>query len=896
VVTVNTLPAGVTISIERAMAADQTTAFPNQGFLASDIEDTFDKVVMLIQQDPFRNLWPPSGDSEIWMTDASGNLVGFPYGTPSKMLGTDGAGNLALLPIPTGGGGGGGGVVTGGGVTVASYDAIRQGGFVPETPGDPLVVTLADRFKGGTFMLGAAGQRDNGGTILVDVLNQCWNRVFSGRLNAGWFYNCPNHHLGDGSGITITATDLMNNPQWIGMPNGGAYPVGTTWAYVALQEALYACFAQGSTPGHVVWNMSAPANRPLWIPAGNMTINQGLVLVADGIDIEFAQRLGSMLNYTGPTNVSAITFDAISYGAIRNLSVTDATANGVSTQLVDMNYSGAHPGLATQQLSLYDWAIGGNGFGLTHIGVYIARSGGSAQGDTVAFFNPIFQTLQNGLATGGQNAISISVFEGNFQEISKDSIACYAGTVFLWGTSFQNQGPGYYYYPQFHQVGVDGADLHVYGGQGATARCSMYAVRSESNVLLRDQTALASVVDSGVAGAGWLARDNSGDHYLIGYPIGTGGAVNTAAMLVDDGGPGWFFSDPSSTDTHIVYPGSPGWTTNQWAGRPAWLRFNNGICEVETITASDANSITVSGTNWAGTGGQQYPIKITGIGGTTDPAWDAAPQGFSALPGNLGYGFTTTAGSNIIQYGNYTSLANGMYVVICGAYIMQPVQAGVHPSPPGPLIGRISGINTGARTFNLVDAVGAPLPASLTLTDTYGYWGSGVADGQLQWLPLDFDVMFGAARATNVSLPKGRLRDCGVVDLNSGVPQANMIRSSEQQQANFRFSNSSALVMLLPPSSAITASPVNVGLSSIEVEACLNLSVQVAALTVNMPLAFDATTSDFRLIMTANGSGAAGVVTWGSNVRAAAPTLTLGAAGKITVVTLTWMGSLGGGP
>jgi hypothetical protein len=143
--------------------------------------------------------------------------------------------------------GGAGGAAGGGGsaATVTSYTAIRGTTFPPTAN----LITLSDPHLGGTFVPGTLGQRDDGGTCIHDASGKPWSRLVESRVNAQWFYSKPGGYLGDSSGAQITATDVINNPQWVGLPTGqGMYPPGTYWDYICLQEWLYACAGARSSP------------------------------------------------------------------------------------------------------------------------------------------------------------------------------------------------------------------------------------------------------------------------------------------------------------------------------------------------------------------------------------------------------------------------------------------------------------------------------------------------------------------------------------------------------------------------------------------------------------------------------------------------------------------------
>ena len=181
-----------------------------------------------------------------------------------------------------GGGGGTPATVVG----IASYTALRAGTF---TGIDALILT--DPTKPGLFVPAPAGSRDNGGTVIHDAGGNLWAREFSGRVNAGWFYDCAGHYFGDGSKVTITNLDVEANPQWIGLADDGyvggpgsvqiaePYPVGTYWDFVALQEWVYACAAERSIPQATFVGSITGAILTVseWLSGGALGVGQQII-------------------------------------------------------------------------------------------------------------------------------------------------------------------------------------------------------------------------------------------------------------------------------------------------------------------------------------------------------------------------------------------------------------------------------------------------------------------------------------------------------------------------------------------------------------------------------------------------------------------------------------------
>lgn len=879
--------------------------------------------------------------------------------------------NGKVVGAPSGSFGGGGGGGPGGTVPVPNYATIRATNY----PNTVNALVLEDTWKGGTFIRATSGKlTDNGGTRIVDAGGQCWKRIWNTYVNAAWFYDAPTtgNRLGDGAGVPITATDIANNPQWIGLPpalGGGNYPVGTTWDYVAIQQCTYACFASGSVPGTVTWNASAStSNLPMWLPPGKMIINQPWYFCANGFEIMFAQRAGSTLWWTGAVNTSPVQMDAIAYGIIRNLSITDAA--GISGfPLIDCNWTGANPGIKTQQLTFESMTLGGALGNHGTVGFFVARtSGGGGQGDTIVLINPLITGCNQAVIMGGSNAVNLTVIGGNVQGNVQDGFATYGGSFQCYNTSFQGGSLDFHNYPIASQITMGGADSHVFPGGGQTARCALRDTRSENTVISLDQNRSTRLDNVSAAQAygilinGWGASA----HFQQGTIIGTGGSINTAAVWVDDGGPAWFQADGSSTNTVIVQNPSPGWTVNQWAGYLSWFRYGNSFCFAGTVASNTANTATntagwytpepptITVPNLAG-----YWVKIQGITGTTQPAWDTFPPGgFSALAqsGSPGYGFTTYAGSNVVSSGN-AGISNGMYVMVTGALgvrgpntstvivdgaltgkvqnytngaaftaslaaggvltisamtsgtikIGAVLQAGWTGSV---ILSQTGGTPNGAGTYTvsnptqpaltsramttlaaweMVNAHGDVLPATYTLTDAMGYWGQPIPDGQGFWMPLDFNAIFGASSGDNIDPGQvGKFQDCGLMNFawNMAGSVINRFRTANAL-SNYTYRNGGAIAQPQQSLVGATVNPLNITGTNVSTQGTISYSNALAAFTVNMPTWLTNVIQSVRLTFSNITSGA--VLTWGTNVVAASPTVNLGTGGStVTICELTW--------
>lgn len=948
------------------------------------------------------------------------------------------AGRIAGAPSSAFGDGGGGGGV----VVVNNYASIRAGNFNVAQP-----IFLDDPYKGGMFVTGAAAT-DNGGTIINDAGANSWYRVFSDRVNAGWFYSAPSpHFLGDGSQIVITAADIAANPQWVGMCGNGdypaaPYPAGTFWDYVALQEWIYALLAFKSTPNNVVWNVTGTNfihNLPGFCPRGNMYLNQQLVIIATGANIQFASRQGTVLipkgnNLGSDGTTPAILFNSLTYSNVDNLCVTDAFGITAPGGIVSLDHRTGTIGLDTQANTFHSWFLVGTSRGQqTTVCLSIAASGGAAQGDTQIFINLFTAFSLDGVFIGGDNAIGVLFLGGNLQAAPRHAVAdTGAGSYSTLNTLLENNQVNFNEAPQQTQITMDGAD---FWGTGVGSESNLVmGCRSESiiaGVDLVHQTTLKNYT-IGATEPAWGANA----HFQIGYTVTLGGAVISPnyplAMLVDDGGYPWFQSDATSTTTVIVNPNNPGWTVNQWVGFGVWLRFgSNGFCNDTSIVSNTDHTITLS-TPFSVAGSHLF--KIFGSGGPTAPNWAAVTHFGHAARNAVGQGYSIIAGSNVISGGAIT--LSGDWVCICaGALFSQALST----SFLGPLIGQISNlqpaatgwrgvltgntltvtvaptagalvlgaiVNIGGGNFlvnitafgtgsggigtytvaspftlhdvgvaftgsiaaniltvtavnnngafavgqilsgagiaaataitafgtgtggvgtytiggapqtvaseamlsaiaassapsaSLIDAHGNPVPAGVSAADIYGYWGAGIPDGQLTWIPIDFDVAYGAASVEQCEFGLGRFSACASINTITtpyGGFGGNFIRETESP------SNSAGVNYRIKPAASLATTGLNVatnpttllvgsGNGAVGSADTITLNIAIAAVTINFPLLGAAMQLDVDVILHASIPNA--VVTWGTNVRAVAPTVALGAtSGLNMLVKMKWVGN-----
>lgn len=606
--------------------------------------------------------------------------------------------------------------------------------------------TLGDLGAGAIYT--SDGATANGLEAVRDAAGAWFNLVVIGEVNVGWF-----GAYGDNGAHRITAADIAANPEW-----RGTYTPDTTWDTVATNEALIAAFGAASTPGHVVWNSltgEVRANKTLVVPTATYGINRTLNLAAAFFSIEFASR-AALWDWKGPPDQPMLVTDSIAYADIRNISLaaSQPAVYGEAAPLWVMDHSGANGGLSTQQITITNATIRVpyNGRGIS-----ISPSGGAAQGDTITFINPLFEGsfADYCLRLGGQNALSIMILDGDFQGCTHDAIQAAHGTVYVYGTSFQNQRMGLDQAPVINQLTTFGADLDVMAGEGPTGVNKFEDVRAEDEVPVNCQPgAYCDVEDVESAGASFL-------NWFPNYPYQAGQTVSNAStghrafMVVDDGGvPGWRPVGDGSSGCVIQDPGA-GLAPGTLAGKRIYLRIEIGATAHQTIASNTATSVTMADGCSKGSPGPNLLYHVSGVSGSAPPDWAAAPPGHSTLVWGASsrQGFSTSAGSAEVKVGPdiYDRIAVGDYVVIPNADRLGGVIV-----LPAALIARVEA-RSGGDTLRL------SRPAGASVAFAYGYWGAPVRDHDVSYIDLDFNAFSGAQALMNSSAVAGRTWRLGTV-------------------------------------------------------------------------------------------------------------------------------------
>lgn len=169
--------------------------------------------------------------------------------------------------------------------------------------------------------------------------------------------------IANGQINTIKASDITAHAAiWVGTYQAGI----DTWDFVALQEAIYAAYANGSIPGNnnIIWNGNATQlNKAIYIPAGNYVINRPLSLnYTQGAWIFGAGEQATVIESTNQSQSNSPNFNA-----------TVLLTNGMSYSKIENLQAAQHPSFPNPGgcLLLFDWdgtANTPNGYNAAHQG------------------------------------------------------------------------------------------------------------------------------------------------------------------------------------------------------------------------------------------------------------------------------------------------------------------------------------------------------------------------------------------------------------------------------------------------------------------------------------------------------------------------------------------------
>ena len=406
--------------------------------------------------------------------------------------------------------------------------------------------------------------------------------------------------FGDDTSHPITLDDILaNDAEW-----WGTYSVGTEWDTVAWQEMIYDIFGGplsevGSNPYHTNPSGLAKLNVGIFVPNGTYLVNNVDLHHLNGFYMKGATKFSSTLR-TSVSNAKIFDGDAIAYGVFSNLQFR-AGANATSTALVHLDYKNAVGGgdgiddLRPQNITFHDCIFHGNSQ-LGHIGVWIAKSGGGAQGDNVRFYNCYANGFKEaGVQLGGgpttnygYNAIHVQWFGGDIQDCHKYGLAAYGGSFLVDGPTCENGNVT-------TAGGVEQTGYDFYSEAPASS-CIVRNVRSES---LRFAAGTWSVYDSSILGpavtrtAQWKDLPNTvsfKNQLVTGTPYGGDGKMYIVTTEIT----ATYYDVLSPFSTTVLTVGET-YTPGELVGMWVQLRYPNCFdAQYRQVSSNTASTITVS--------------------------------------------------------------------------------------------------------------------------------------------------------------------------------------------------------------------------------------------------------------------------------------------------------------
>lgn len=334
----------------------------------------------------------------------------------------------------------------------------------------------------------------------------------------------------------------------------GDYDVGDYWDYVALQEAIYVAFNNGTlTPNKANWRF----NRPLYIPAGLYRVNksptmwevQGGKVYGDGrLTTQIASLTSGVpawvCNGLWYTKFSGIQFfSGVGMNSGLNGVATDAASIDDPLFVVDGNWDTLH----TQGIQGNTWEqCHWDGSFKRDPLFFMCPAGTNSQGSENLWLNCHFNNAFRTAYTNETfNALQNTFIGGDFTQ-HVVGLRIVAGTVNLYSVGFQARKP--------QQIDYNGYDLVI--ANSADSHSSMSHCRSESFKMASINNGAVVTFDSNVLDSVppqvvWTAGHNfSQGHMVQGITGGHGnGHVHRCIVAGTSGG-----TEPVWTDTAASIP------------------------------------------------------------------------------------------------------------------------------------------------------------------------------------------------------------------------------------------------------------------------------------------------------------------------------------------------------
>ncbi len=386
---------------------------------------------------------------------------------------------------------------------------------------------------------------------------------------------------------------------------------GTVCGYLSVPGNVRDCVQYGIVAQQEHGASLARLNKPMYLPAGTYMLGSSFWSIKNGVGVSISGQ-GALATVIQGTGDSVFRTDGIWYLSVKDLEF-QSTAAGTAT--VDIDGCSAYPCASfplhtyatrgVQQVNFKNVLIEAGGssyaFALTRLG----NISTGAQGSNVVFDNcKLNSSSVAGYYSQGFNALANIFWGGDFIGNQKDGIYINAGSIAVYGTSFESTN-GY------QQVLNDGYDINANTG-GVSDRIIVSGSRSESLRFYRGAASQPPILIgnntlSYGGDAGWFA--NTAGYYTLNKSViktsatqgpklyvvttaGTSGAVEPTwpdSGTVADGSVVWTQVDYYAVDLSTAGQGLSIGNTFNPAGM---IRFGSWAL-AEPITVNTAAALTI---------------------------------------------------------------------------------------------------------------------------------------------------------------------------------------------------------------------------------------------------------------------------------------------------------------
>lgn len=393
-------------------------------------------------------------------------------------------------------------------------------------------------------------------------------------------------------------------PEWFGASPAANSTPGYALNTNALRAAVFAAFGAGRLNG----TGNSKFNRGIWLSGKygvNGTIN--LYNINGGRISGFSKLFCGIIQYAANTPI--LNGDSISYFTFDNI-ILQAGAAQASNALLYLDFTNTQgDDLRPQHITMQDITL--DGANQAAIGVWIAKSGGGAQGDNVRFdksygnYFTKYAVLVGGNNTGfltgsfyATNALNIAIKDSNFNGNPFHAVGIYGGDAALENLTMQNQTLGANGEPT-----QTGADIHCEGTSGK--RCAVRNVRSEGMLFAAGEVDIRDSYQSAPWVQSWW--DSNASSSLAGTQPYVGQLI-TGTFAGGDGkaykvtATGTTRTDWATIQTipslNVIGDSTQSWPTNSLVGLQVEVQFQSNlfVAYAGTITSNTATTFTLDPT------------------------------------------------------------------------------------------------------------------------------------------------------------------------------------------------------------------------------------------------------------------------------------------------------------